>query len=30
MIENVQGTSLADPFWHQEANDLASQVIRVR
>ena len=29
MIENVQGTSLADPFWHQEAKDLASQVIRV-
>ena len=29
MIENVQGTSLADPFWHQEARDLASQVIRV-
>src|SRR5207244_3639417 len=29
MIRNVQGTSLADPFWHQEAKDLASQVIRV-
>jgi hypothetical protein len=29
MIENVQGTSLSDPFWHQEAKDLASQVIRV-
>ena len=29
MIENVQGTSLADPFWHQEAKGLASQVIRV-
>jgi hypothetical protein len=29
MIENVQGTSMADPFWHQEAKDLASQVIRV-
>ena len=29
MIQNVQGKSTQDPFWHQEAKDLATQVIRV-
>lgn len=29
MITNVQGKSTQDPFWHQEAKDLATQVIRI-
>lgn len=29
MIVNVQGKSMQDPFWHQEAKDLATQVIRM-
>ena len=29
MIENVQGTSLADPFWHQEAKDLVTHTLQV-
>ncbi len=29
MIVNVQGKSMQDPFWHQEAKDLATQVIRI-
>jgi hypothetical protein len=29
MIANVQGDSYSDPFWHQEAKDLATQCIRV-
>jgi hypothetical protein len=29
MIVNVQGKSTQDPFWHQEAKDLATQVIRI-